>query len=185
MSEISYQNVPNFEELSIKKLWSHFRTNQTILKYMPDYAAGQQTEREFFFNILSTIYPKEFSELIQVAYKGRKLNNWKDEDNMIVIKKEMKDKIDAVLNYKSKYVFNLYILVSPGKEFSLLKKKETVRKILKERMIYTADLSIFANQSSLSVRRLIPTSWQEHIHSRRARDKIMEDIIIKEKKKTD
>ena len=71
------------------------------MKYIPDYGARQQSEREFFFNILSTIYPKEFSELIQAAYKARKLNNRTNEDNMIVMTKVMKDEIDKVLSYKS------------------------------------------------------------------------------------
>ena len=86
---------PALKSLVLKK--ESFSTNQTIMKYIPDNGARQQSEREFFFNILSTIYPKEFSELIQAAYKARKLNNRTNEDNMIV----MKDEIDKVLSYKS------------------------------------------------------------------------------------
>ena len=69
---------------------------------MPDYGEDQLPEKEFFYCICTTLYPVEFSELIQVSYKARQQNNKTDESNMIELTKEMKEEIDKILCYKSK-----------------------------------------------------------------------------------
>ena len=56
-------------------------------------------QKRVFFCICTTLYPVEFSELIQVSYKARQQNNKTDESNMIELTKEMKEEIDKVLCY--------------------------------------------------------------------------------------
>ena len=43
-------------------------------------------------------------------------------------------------------------------------------------MNFPADLSRFENQSRRRVNRIVPSSGQKYIHSRRAQDQIMENI---------
>ena len=103
MSELTIQNIPTFDELSIKKLWSHFKNNQTLMKYMPDYPDKQLPERDFFFGVLSTLYPKETEYLIKAAYKARKIHYKKNEDKMIEVTPDVKAAIDSIFSYKSNH----------------------------------------------------------------------------------
>ena len=91
-----------FGELSVNKLWNHFKTNETVLKYLPEYSGKQYPEHEFFFNILSTIYPKEVENMIEAAYKLRKQHYKKNHDEMIEITDEFKEQIKSVIVYRSK-----------------------------------------------------------------------------------
>ena len=72
MVEINKTNIPEFNEVSISKLWNHFKSNPTVMKYMPDYVGKQQPEKEFFFNVLGTLYPTEVDKMVDAAYKVRK-----------------------------------------------------------------------------------------------------------------
>ena len=72
MGELNRSNIPSFNELSINKLWSHFKSNSTVMKYMPEYASKQLIEKEFLFNALNTLYPVEVEKMFDAAYKARK-----------------------------------------------------------------------------------------------------------------
>ena len=65
-----------FSELSVNKLWNQFKTNETVLKYLPEYSGKQYPEHEFFFNILSAIYPKEVENMIEAALQEK--SRWND-----------------------------------------------------------------------------------------------------------
>ena len=71
MCVVEKQNIPSFDELGIKNLWNHFKDNATIMMYMPEYLREQIPEKDFFYNVLSTIYSKEVGMLIDAAYKAR------------------------------------------------------------------------------------------------------------------
>ena len=103
MSELTIQNISTFDELSIKKHWNHFKNNQILMKYMPDYPDKQLPEWDFFFGVLSTLYPKETEALVKAAYKEWKIHYKKNEDNMIEVIPDVKAAIDSILNYKSNH----------------------------------------------------------------------------------
>ena len=69
---------------------------------MPDYTEKQIPEREFIIGVLATIYLKETEKMVNVAYKARQLQYWKNEDSMIEVTKDIKEIIESVLSYKSK-----------------------------------------------------------------------------------
>ena len=82
-------------------MWSHFKENQTIMKYMPDYENNELPERGFFFEILSTLYPREWEELIKAAYKARSSHYSTSRDEMVELTEEVKKEIDSIVSYKS------------------------------------------------------------------------------------
>ena len=71
-----------------------------MIEYMPDYAPGELQERDFFFNVLSTLYPKEVQLLVEASYKARQLYFKKMEDEMIELTPEIKKLIESTVTYK-------------------------------------------------------------------------------------
>ena len=70
------------------------------MKYMPDYPDKQLPERDFFFGVLSTLYPKETEDFVKAAYKARKIYYKKNEDNMIGVIPDVKAAIYSIIRYK-------------------------------------------------------------------------------------
>lgn len=91
------QNVPSFDELSVGKLYNHFKSNKTIMKYMPDYSEKELPEKEFFFGVLATLYPVESRKIIDAAYKARNTHYQKNQADLIELTKEAKDELESVV----------------------------------------------------------------------------------------
>ena len=104
--EIEKQHIPPFAELGVKKLWNHFKRNKTVCNYMPEYPEKQIPEREFFFGVLCTLYPKVVGRIVEAAYKARNQKHEESKDDMIEMTKLAKEAIDSVLTYKSKTYFS-------------------------------------------------------------------------------
>ena len=75
------------------------------MAYMSDYKDDQLLEREFFFGVLCTLYPRDVHELVQAAYKTRQLHYTKATDESIEMTADVKAQIDKILSYKSKISF--------------------------------------------------------------------------------
>ena len=93
------------------------------MEYMPDYAPGEFPERDFFFNVLSTLYPKEIHFLVDASYKARQLHFKKVNDEMIELSSEIKKLIEPTVINKSKYFCSHRLLVTAGSILWMLKKK--------------------------------------------------------------
>ena len=72
------------------------------MMYMLEYSREQIPEKDFFYNVLSIIYPKEVGTLIDAVYKARQSHYRKQEDEMIKMTPNIKDAIKSTLVYKSK-----------------------------------------------------------------------------------
>ena len=72
------------------------------MMYIPEYSREQIPEKDFFYNVLSTIYPKEVGMLIDAVYKARQPHYRMQEDEMIKMTPDIKDAIKSALVYKSK-----------------------------------------------------------------------------------
>ena len=71
-SDISYIEVPHYEELSVKALWPQFAEDDLMVRYFPDeYPQGKGPPREYFFNILHTLYPEFLQRLLTHAHDQR------------------------------------------------------------------------------------------------------------------
>ena len=53
------------------------------MKYMPDYKNSDFPERDFLFEILSTMYPHETYEMIKNAYKERNMHYEEGDSEMV------------------------------------------------------------------------------------------------------
>ena len=57
--EIKTISVPFYDELSVKKLWPQFSKEPDFIKYFPDkYPVGKGPPRQYFFDLLNTLYPE-------------------------------------------------------------------------------------------------------------------------------
>ena len=62
--------VPHYEEISVKALYPDLKKDATMMSYLPDkYPAGKSPPREYFFNILNTLYPEYLHEVMLHANK--------------------------------------------------------------------------------------------------------------------
>ena len=96
-------DVPEFPELSVKKLWEVWKNNELINEYIPDYLDSELPEREFLFGIVGTRYNVERTELITKAFLHRKQKYKTDNDDAIEVIKEMLELIKRINSYKSRY----------------------------------------------------------------------------------
>ena len=75
------------------------------MKFMPENASKQLPEKEFFFNVLNTLYPVDVEKMVDAAYKAKKTHYKRNEDELIELSSEMKQAIQSVIVYKSKMIF--------------------------------------------------------------------------------
>ena len=176
MDEIEKKNIPYFNELSIKQLWSHFKNNATIVSYFPEYGAHEYPERDFFFNILCTLYSKEVEIMIQAAYKARNLQYKKKNEELVELTNNIKEAIKSTITYKSKHFLFLKLIAINGRALWMLKSKAVGKSQMKERIKFPVDLSKFVNQPSLRSRRLNLALYQNRALNQRNWGAQMSDI---------
>ena len=181
MHEIEKKNIPFFNELSIKQLWNHFKNNATIISYFPEYGANEYPERDFFFNVLWTLYPNEVEMMIQAAYKASNLHYKKKNEELVELTNEIKEAIKSTITYKSKHFMLVKLIAINGRMLWKLKSGAVGKRQMKERIKFPADLSKFANQPSLRARRLNPALYQNRATNQRNRDARMSNVDEEEK----
>ena len=76
-----------------------------LLGYFSDMKEGQTQERDFLFNVLSTLRTKEMRDLVQSARKNRSIPNKSDKEDLIEVHPDIKTKILGMLPMKSKQNF--------------------------------------------------------------------------------
>jgi hypothetical protein len=58
IGQINFIIVPIYEELSVKKILDMVKNESELISYLPDELLTKKIpEREYFFNILNTVYP--------------------------------------------------------------------------------------------------------------------------------
>ena len=56
---VNYIHVPAYDELGVKNLWKDLKDDKEFNIYFQDeYPNGRYPAREYFYNILNTIYPE-------------------------------------------------------------------------------------------------------------------------------
>ena len=69
---VDFIHVPHWDELSVKKLWKDMQTDAQFKLYFQDeYTKDKGPCREYFFNILNTIYPDYLQTVMAHASKQR------------------------------------------------------------------------------------------------------------------
>ena len=70
--EVDYIHVSHFQELSVKNLWKDLKQDpKFILYFQNEYADERNPSREYFFNILNTLYPAYLEQIMKHAAKER------------------------------------------------------------------------------------------------------------------
>ena len=96
------QVVPKYPELSVDKVWAQLSQNEQAKKYSPYYAKGQTPERDYLFGIACSLFPDILRELVKEARIKRATYDDPDNDELIKMTPNIKDKILSVLTQKSK-----------------------------------------------------------------------------------
>ena len=63
--------IPKIKELNMKNIWPIFCEDQMILRHMPILNDNKLPPRTYFFEILSTLKPKQFENLMENVQKMR------------------------------------------------------------------------------------------------------------------
>ena len=103
-------HAPKYNELKVLTLWEYAREIEALYCYFPDYNEKQLPEREYLFKILSTVETDAMKKLIKQARESRSIVNQENDDEIIVIKNELREEINNVLAQKSKFLILLLCL---------------------------------------------------------------------------
>ena len=57
-------HVPKYRELNVKMLWDKLRHKPIVRRYFPNYSNKGHPSRDYFFNVLNTIFPNSIKRLI-------------------------------------------------------------------------------------------------------------------------
>ena len=64
--------MPQYDELSVRSLWPEMKKDPLFLSYFPSkYPKDKGPPRDYFFNILHTLYPDYLGQLMANANKAR------------------------------------------------------------------------------------------------------------------
>ena len=71
-SDLKTIDVPLYDELSVKQLLPKVESNSNLMKFMPDkLPKGKTINREYFFNVMNSLYPDLVKKMIAHAHKLR------------------------------------------------------------------------------------------------------------------
>ena len=85
MNEVKHVKVPNFDEFAVKKIFPKVVNNPTIMAYIPDLGEGRLVDREYFYDVLATLYPSYVADIIHGAYMKRSGEVDQEDDEVIEI----------------------------------------------------------------------------------------------------
>ena len=74
---------------------------------MPDYKESELKERSFLLGIVGSLYKEELEGVIEADYKHRNKLYENDPEELIELTAEMKEMIDQVVSYNSKFTIIL------------------------------------------------------------------------------
>jgi len=71
-NQVNYIHVPGYEEISAKRLWPDLQQDEKFNIYFQDEYPNEKAPcREYFFNILNTVYPEYTEKIIEHANNQR------------------------------------------------------------------------------------------------------------------
>ena len=86
MNEINYIKVPIIEELSVLKVLEMIKEDDHIKTFYPDEFFTKKTpEREFFFNVLNTVYEDFLPPLISHAESQSMVGEVKEQQEEVIL----------------------------------------------------------------------------------------------------
>ena len=68
LTAVNLINVPKYDEISVKNLYSQLIVLNEMKPYFPDkYNKGRQCERDYMFNIANSLHPTIIKEVVEHA----------------------------------------------------------------------------------------------------------------------
>ena len=72
MKQVNPINPGHFQEVTVKALYEEFANRPEIKPYMPiKVTKGRPLQRQYFFDMVNTFYPKELGSILANANKMR------------------------------------------------------------------------------------------------------------------
>ena len=72
LDQVKRISVPQFDELSVIKLWPMLQSDEKFMRYFPKkMAKGRVPDREYFFNLVNTFQPNYLQQIIKHANNQR------------------------------------------------------------------------------------------------------------------
>ena len=72
LDQVNRISVPQYDELSVIKLWPMFQSDEKLMRYFPTkLAKGRVPDREYFFNLLNTFQSNYLKQIIKHANDQR------------------------------------------------------------------------------------------------------------------
>ena len=127
-SEFDPITVPAYDELSVRKLWPQLKKDQLFTQYFPSsYPKDKGPPREYFFNILNTLYPDYLSQIMQHASKQRMSAEGVDnKKSAIKISQYWQEELKDMPFISQKPGKTLYLLKSNSKAIAKGKKRKVI-----------------------------------------------------------
>ena len=71
-NQVSYIHVPMWDELSVRRMWADLKSDPEFNVYFQDkYQDAKGPNREYFMNLLNSIYPDYLAQVMAHASKAR------------------------------------------------------------------------------------------------------------------
>ena len=139
---MDYISVPHFQELSVKRLWLDLKQDSKFNIYFNDeFPEEKVPNREYFYNILNTIYPDYLKSIMAHASKERyAVDGEVQKIHTIEATQEWEDELKNMPFKSSKSnipnFYNFILLIGKnGKFVHLLKKKSKTKISRKKRKV--------------------------------------------------
>ena len=134
MSEVKFVNVPAFDEIAVKHLYSAVLKKEGMAAYFPDkFPKNTQCEKAYFYNVWNTLYPEQVKEVIKHANEQRyTVSNQAAQENSIAISEGWQRELDSMP----------FISKQRGRMTFLLKQKSAIRVERKPKITYEVHESL-------------------------------------------
>ena len=76
-----------------------------LKRYLPDYNDSTYPENQFFYPLISTLFPTEVADLVKEARKRRSIEQETNEAVMVEVCEEIKKEIGDLLVHPSKVIY--------------------------------------------------------------------------------
>lgn len=96
--DVEKVKVPHYDELSVKRLWPMFVKDKEFAQYFPDkYPKDKGPPRDYFFDILNTVYPEYLKQIMgHAAHQRMSANTESTKTQSIAITKFWEEELQSM-----------------------------------------------------------------------------------------
>ena len=93
--------ISEYNELSVNKIWPQSEENKELLNCNLDFNGGELTERDHFYEILTTLYEDEVKQLIVNPRKAKAQVKPESREGLVEFDPFILKEIESVIEMKS------------------------------------------------------------------------------------